>query len=212
MQRGAAAAIALATLLHSPAQLWAQEVPSLQAGTILTIEPDRLIAGTKYGQAVQSRLDAVAAALQAENRQIDADLETEEVALTARRGTVPAAEFRVLAEAFDAKVEGIRSTQEGKGRTLTQSREAERQKVLQAAVPILAELMAQKGAVAILDKSSVFLSFDRNDVTDEAIAKLDAALGDGSAAPDGPDAPGLAPVVPAPPPKPPPKPPAVSPP
>ena len=86
MQRGAAAAIALATLLHSPAQLWAQEVPSLQAGTILTIEPDRLIAGTKYGQAVQSRLDAVAAALQAENRQIDADLEAEEVALTARRG------------------------------------------------------------------------------------------------------------------------------
>ena len=185
MRSGLAVAFALTIWVACVSASQAQEVPPAPSGTILTIEPERLISETAYGQAVQGRLDAAAAALSAENRQIDADLELEEVALTARRDSLPAVEFRALAEAFDTKVEKIRSEQEGKGRALSQTRELERQKVLQAAVPILAELMAQRGAVAILDKASVFVAFDRADVTNDAIARLNTVLGDGtSAAPD----------------------------
>ena len=185
MRSGLAVAFALTIWVACVSASQAQEVPPAPSGTILTIEPERLISDTAYGQAVQGRLDAAAAALSAENRQIDADLELEEVALTARRDSLPAVEFRALAEAFDTKVEKIRSEQEGKGRALSQTRELERQKVLQAAVPILAELMAQRGAVAILDKASVFVAFDRADVTNDAIARLNTVLGDGtSAAPD----------------------------
>lgn len=182
MRSGLAVAFALKTLVILTSASLAQEVPPVPSGTILTIEPDRLISDTAYGQALQGRLDTAAAALLAENRQIDADLELEEVALTARRDSLPATEFRALAEAFDTKVEKIRSEQEGKGRALSQTRELERQKVLQAAVPILAELMVQRGAVAILDKASVFVAFDRADVTNDAIARLNAVLGDGESA------------------------------
>ncbi len=195
MRTGLAVAFALTTWVGWSTAGIAQEIPAAPTGTILTIEPDRLISDTSYGQAVQARLDAAAAALSAENRQIDAGLEAEEVALTARRDSLPAAEFRALAEAFDTKVEKIRSEQEGKGRVLSQTREQERQKVLQAAVPILAELMAQRGAVAILDKASVFVAFDRADVTNDAIARLNAVLGDGtSALPDKAVAPTPAPL------------------
>jgi Skp family chaperone for outer membrane proteins len=177
VRRGFAAGLAVATLLLSGGSISAQEIPRATNGSILlTLEPDRLITDTQYGKAMQARIEAAAALLLAENRKIDADLEAEEVALTSQRATLPAADFRALAEAFDAKVEAIRTEQESKLRDLSQQREAERQKVLQASIPILAELMAEKGAVAILDKASVFLAFDSTDVTDEAIAKLDAEL------------------------------------
>jgi hypothetical protein len=40
--------------------------------------------------------------------------------------------------------------------------------------------MRDMGAVAILDKQAIFLSFERIDITDAAIVRLDAKLGDGS--------------------------------
>ncbi len=169
------AAVLLASVLAAQATAQEQPPPS----PILTIERDRLFQDSAYGRAVEARLDQRARELQAENRRIDAELEAEEKSLTDRRAGLPPDEFRALAETFDAKVERIRAEQEVKGRTLTQERDAERQKVIEAAVPVLADLMARKGAVAILDKSSVFLAFDRNDVTDEAIAEIDRVLGSG---------------------------------
>jgi len=179
MLRGRLARLTLAALIAA-GPLFAQTEPVVEPSPLLTIKRERLFTDTLYGKAVLLRLDEAARLLQAENRRIDADLEAEEKALTGRRESLPAAEFRGLAEAFDAKVESIRTAQDAKGKTLAQLREAERQKVLEVAIPILAELMAEKQAVAILDKEAVFLAFDRNDVTDEAIRRLDDVLGDGS--------------------------------
>ena len=39
--------------------------------------------------------------------------------------------------------------------------------------------MSELGAVVLIDKSVAVLSMDSIDVTDEAIAKIDAVLGDG---------------------------------
>ncbi|GHC58462.1 OmpH family outer membrane protein [Neogemmobacter tilapiae] len=153
------------------------------SGAVLTVDMDRLLRETAIGKAAALRLENETKALQTENRRIDAELEAEEKALTARRSSLPAEDFRTLAEAFDAKVEKLRGEQDAKGRSLTEAREVERQKILEAAVPVLADLLAQKGGDVILDKNTVILSFDRNDVTDAAILAIDAALGDGSGAP-----------------------------
>lgn len=170
---------ALFLALAPVAGAFAQE--SVPPGAVLTVDMDRLLRETAIGKAAALRLENDTKALQAENRRIDAELEVEEKALTARRGSIPAEDFRALAEAFDAKVEKLRAEQDAKGRSLTEARESERQKILQAAVPVLAELLAQKGGDVIIDKNAVILSFDRNDVTDAAIVAIDAALGDGSA-------------------------------
>jgi hypothetical protein len=53
-------------------------------------------------------------------------------------------------------------------------------------VPVLGELMAEMGAVAIIDKDVIILSLTAIDVTDAAIARLDAAGVDGAPAPDAP--------------------------
>ena len=173
------AAFALFLALAPVAGAFAQEATS---GAVLTVDLERLLRETAIGKAAALRLENETKALQAENRRIDAALEAEEKALTARRDSLPAEDFRALAEAFDVKVEKLRAEQDAKGRALTETREGERQRILQAAVPILAELLAQKGGDVIIDKNAVILSFDRNDLTDAAIVAIDAALGEGKAA------------------------------
>ena len=149
---------------------------------LLVIEPDRLFAGTRYGRAVQARLKAQGDALEAENRRIEADLEAEEKRLTDRRPNLPPEEFRALAEEFDLKVEGIRNAQDAKARALNLEADTARETFFATALPALAGLMQERGAVAILDRKAVLASFDVIDVTDAAITRIDVVLGEGPSA------------------------------
>lgn len=150
---------------------------------ILTLDQDRLYSASLFGQALEKASADAVAALVAENRQIEADLTAEEKALTDQRATLSAEAFAPLAEAFDAKVEGVRAAQEAKSKALTEARDAGRMRFFNAVLPILAEMMRQQGALAILNKNAVILSFDSIDATDAAIAAIDATLGDGSTLP-----------------------------
>lgn len=161
---------------------------------VLTIDPERLFTGTKYGQRIEAQLADAGHALAAENRKIEADLSAEEKALTEKRASTPPDEFRKLADAFDAKVVAIRKAQDAKAKALTDRRETERQKFLQQVLPILADLVRENGAVAILNRQAIFLSFSGIDVTDRAIARIDEKIGDGSAAPAPETAPPAAPA------------------
>ena len=148
---------------------------------ILTLDRDRLLSETRFGQAVEAQFERDSQVLIAENLRLEQALETEERELTDQRATLPAEEFRALAEEFDTKTEAIRAAQDAKSRAITSRRDAERQRFLQAAIPVLADLMRESGAVAIFDKEMVILSLRGVDITDEAIARIDEVLGDGAA-------------------------------
>ena len=74
----------------------------------------------------------------------------------------------------------IRVEQDAKARALARRGEAAQVEFLQAARPVLESLMRDSGAGVILERSSVFLSANATDVTDAAIARIDAAIGDGA--------------------------------
>lgn len=118
--------------------------------------------------------------LASENRRIEQELTEEEQELTTKRPQMEPAEFREIADAFDEKVKEIRRSQDAKAVELVQQNEVEQSRFIQAARPILAELMRETGAGVILERSSVFLSANAIDVTDAAIGKINAAIGDGS--------------------------------
>lgn len=143
---------------------------------VLTINQQAMFEQSAYGKASLVALETALRELQVENRKIEAALEAEERSLTARRETIPADEFRPLAEAFDAKVEQIRNAQDAKSNNLNLQRDQDRQRFFEAAVPVLAEFMREMGAVALLDQSAVILSLDRIDITDAAIARIDVRL------------------------------------
>ena len=171
--RGAAAGFL--ALIGAALPALSQQVPQ-----VLTLDQDRMFADSMFGRAITARIEAAAQNLASENRRIEAELEAEERELTDQRPTMEPAAFRALGTAFDAKAERLREEQAAKGRALSRDRDEQRQRFLQAAVPVLADLMGEMGALVILDQAAIVLSFDRIDVTDAAIARLDQVLGDGS--------------------------------
>lgn len=178
LTRGVAAGL-MAVLLALPAPLLAQET-ELPRAPVLMIDRNRLFSESAFGRAAEARFQAESQALIAENLRLEQALEAEERDLTDQRATLEPEAFQALAQEFDTKTEAIRAAQDAKSRAITAQRETDRQRFLQAAVPVLGELMGDAGAVAIFDKEMVILSLRGVDITDEAIERIDAALGDGS--------------------------------
>lgn len=173
-------ALALILALAGPAVAQDAPLATPLPSPILTLDQDRLFLQSIFGKAAAARSSADEAALLAENREIFAALEAEEKSLTARRAATPAKEFSALAAAFDAKAEGIRAAQDAKGLEIARQRKDDQRKFYDVALPVLAKLMTEMGAVAILDKQAVILSYDKIDMTDRAIVRVDAVLGDGT--------------------------------
>jgi len=174
---GVATLLLMAVMIAAP--VLAQQL-GLPQGAILTISTDRTFAESQFGQRVAAEVEAQSAVLTAENRRIEAELIAEEKDLTERRPGMETAAFRALADAFDQKVQSTRATQETKARALNQIADKARVEFLQVARPVLEDLMRESGAGVILERSSVFLSANATDITDLAIDRIDAAIGDGS--------------------------------
>lgn len=172
---------AAAVVLTAAGSAWAQEAaPAAPGGAapFLTVDQDRIFSESLWGKRVLAEIETASTDLQAENRKIEAALTTEEKTLTDRRPGLAPDEFRKLADDFDSRVVGIRQAQEGKAADLTRKRDEERQAFFQAALPIMGEVMRERGAVAILDNRAIFLSVRAIDATDDIIARLNERLGD----------------------------------
>jgi Skp family chaperone for outer membrane proteins len=174
-------AFALALGLAGAAQ--AQSLGRVQS-PILTIESDRLFNESLFGRRVAAEIEADSALLAAENRRIEAELIAEERALTDQRASTDPQAFRVLADAFDEKVRAIRREQDAKARDLGQRTEELRRNFLQAAQPVLEGIMVDAGAAVMLERRNILLAADVIDVTDLAIERINASIGEGGNAPD----------------------------
>ena len=167
-------------LLAVESPVAAQEL-ALPDSTILVIDPGQLFAKSQFGQRVSDEIESQGIVLAEENRRIEAELAAEEKQLTEERPTMTPSEFRQVADAFDAKVRKIRSTQDAKADALNQEGGAAERRFLSVARPVLEELMLEAGASVLLDSRMVLLSAGVIDVTDEAVEQINLAIGDGSA-------------------------------
>lgn len=182
------------TATQTPAQGPGQDTTGAQPATtievpspVLTLDQERFFASSAWGRRAAAEIEAASADLAAENRRIEGELTTEERALTEERKTADPEAFRIKADAFDAKVVAIRAAQDQKGRDLAARRDTERQAFFAAALPVLGEVMTQRGAVAILDARAIFVAVNGVDVTDQLIAAVDTQVGAGTAVPPGAD-------------------------
>ncbi|MWD27791.1 OmpH family outer membrane protein [Aquicoccus sp. SCR17] len=168
----------LLLLAALPGAATAQDLGQVQS-PILTIDSDRFFSESDFGRRTEREFESEGAALAAENRALEADLADEEKALTRKRDTMPAEEFRALADAFDEKVQRIRREQQAKLQDLQQRAEARRRRFLDSADPILSEVMRAAGAAVIVERRSVFASAPVIDVTEVAIQRMNERVGDG---------------------------------
>lgn len=165
-----------AGLLIGPA--YGQDSATTQIG-ILTIDQDRLFTGSLFGERVVTQINADLANLEQEFQRLEADLTAEEKDLTQRREALTPEAFRLLADAFDEKVQGIRKAQDAKARELERRLETERAKFYGLVNAQLGKLMEIRGASLIIDRRAVLVGVDGVDITDDALQMIDASLGDG---------------------------------
>jgi Skp family chaperone for outer membrane proteins len=176
---GLAALLMLVTLAAAPAPTSAQDGQLIRS-PVLSLDQDRMFAVSAFGQRIEAELQADGSLLEAENRRIEAELEAEEKDLTARRPAMSADAFRALADAFDTKVQRIRNEQTAKARALGLRTEEAQRQFIEAARPVLEQMMVDAGAVVIIDPRSVVMSRAAIDVTEEAIRRINANIGDGT--------------------------------
>ena len=109
--------LAVCVIWLGAACAFAQDVRQARS-PILTLDSERVFDATPLGKSVSSELERLFRELETENRRIEAELTAEEQALTEQRPTLEPDAFRELADAFDTKVQQIRSEQLEKERTL----------------------------------------------------------------------------------------------
>jgi len=147
---------------------------------ILIVDRERLFVETLYGRRIAADLAEMAAELQAENDRIVESLTLEERSLTLRRPEMTPEAFREESEAFDAKVQDVRRVRDAKNVELQVANAEARARFEEQVQGIVANIMLERGAVMVLEQRVVFLSVRAANITDDAIVRIDAELGDGS--------------------------------
>jgi len=147
---------------------------------ILIMDSERLFIETLYGQRLADELAERARELQTENDRIVESLTLEERSLTLRRPEMAPEDFRAESEAFDAKVQEVRRVRDAKNVELQVATAGARAQFEQQVQGILADMMFERGAAIMIEQRDVLLWTRSANITDEAIVRIDAELGDGS--------------------------------
>lgn len=149
---------------------------------VLTLDQDLLYLTSAWGRRAQTRLEAEGEIIATENERLTQLLSAEEARLTGQRAALPAAEFRRMAENFDLRATEVRRERAQAVQALNAWAEADRTAFFRAALPVMGQVMQDRGAVAVLDRRTVFVSLDAIDVTGDLVAALDRRLGNGEGA------------------------------
>lgn len=170
MRRILCAMLLAGGLAGAPAVSFAQSVP------FRILDEERLLRDSRLGQQILAEIRAAEQALEEENQRISDQLAEEERALTEARATLSPEEFRARADAFDLRVEAIRAERNQRSIELARLSEGEAQRFFDLVLPVLAGLMSDEGLVALLKPDALIIGTDWLDITNEAIARLDAEL------------------------------------
>jgi len=150
---------------------------------VLVVDLDRLYAESDFGRRIEAEYESAGLALEADNAAFQSELEAEESSIAERRDEMTVEEFRAEAEAFDIKVQEIRAQQDARVEALERARSAGQADFQERARPVLGQIMIDNRGVVLLEHTEVYLFLTSIDITDQAIAAVNAVLGDGSSAP-----------------------------
>ena len=158
--------------LAAPAAVSAQA-----EGGLRILDEERLFIDSDFGQALRAEVQRLEAEIERENEALAAQLAEEERALTEARASLSPEEFRARADAFDERVEAIRTERAARLQDLARETEAATQRFFEQALPIIGEVMDEQGIVALLRRDAVIVSAEWLDITPQMIERLNAVLG-----------------------------------
>lgn len=153
----------------------AQEFPTARGSQpVLVIDTGRLFAESAYANQLNDEIELVALQIRDENQQIVAELVAEEQSLTELRPSMSPEDFRAAADAFDQKAQEIRAERDAKEVELEEARRDLRVRFLSEVRSVVGQLMVERGGAIVLDSRSTYVFVTAIDITEEAIARVDA--------------------------------------
>jgi Skp family chaperone for outer membrane proteins len=146
------------------------------SGRIGILDREALFTQSAAGKSILSTYEEKAKQLASENKEIQAQLEKEELELTETRKSMDATSFNLLATTFDEKVKKIRAEQSNKERVLNLTLNQNRTNFFERLSPILQKFIEANGIEVVLKKETVVLSTSGRDITQAAIQRIDEML------------------------------------
>jgi len=169
---GIAATMAVGQSPSDPTS-FSSQVMAAPSTPILILNQERLLRDSKPGQALLIEENRRKTEHLEEGQRLDRELEAEEIHLTELRKELPVDEFQALAVAFDEKVVRIRRDHQERSEALGRDLDAQRKTFFSAVVPIVAQIMAERGASLVFEQRNVLFTGPNVDITNEVIARMD---------------------------------------
>lgn len=172
------ALFALIAAMPVLAPAWAQGKPApMPAPKIVVLDRNAILQVTTAGQDIAKQLQQLA-------NQSRANFEAQQKALSSE-GQALRQQVAILApdarakreEAFNAKVRGLQESVERRQAQIQQAAATSQQALAQALAPIINEIVKERGANMVVEKSAViFTNSYAFDITPEAINRLNARM------------------------------------
>lgn len=147
------------------------------AQPILVLNQERLLVNSEIGKALLAKENQMKESHRDEGLRLDAQLENEERRLTKMRDELVASEFEKLAIQFDSKVVAVRRDHQEKSEALAVELDKLRQSFFGDIVPIVAQIMKERGASLVFEQRNVLFTGPDVDITQDVIDRLDASNG-----------------------------------
>lgn len=150
---------------------------SVVSQDVLVLNQERLLRDSKKGKLILAEEANLKQKRAERATALEAELEADEKSLAERKDELDPKEFEQLAEAFDARVVAIRQEDVQAAEVLAAEFEGIRKDFFADVVPIVAQIMAERGASLVFEQRNVLFTGPNVDITDDVIARMDKAAG-----------------------------------
>lgn len=153
-----------------------QPVSSTDQALVFTVDMNKLLKLSNFGQDLIRRNNLARLILQNENEVLEAELLSEEKVLSDLRKSLSLDDFRAKAIEFDKKVTIIRSEQSKKEDALIDNIRREEANFYKNIYPLLYQLISDLGGSILIDQRNVVLWNSSVDITEDAIVIINQVL------------------------------------
>ncbi len=150
--------------------------PGIEPTRIVVVDFQAVVRRSAAAQQIQTQIDEFRTAYQNEFGAIEEDLREAETALTAERGAVPEEQFLERRRDFERRVTEAQREAQLRRAALDQALDRAMDSVRGTLLEVIAEIAQEREIAIVLSKQQVILADRALDLTDECLARLNAAL------------------------------------
>ncbi|MDZ4736384.1 MAG: OmpH family outer membrane protein [Rhodospirillaceae bacterium] len=177
LRRFVLASLAVFTLIATPAQMpRAVAQDAAVPVSVAVLDLPIILRDSTAAQAVRTQIEQQRQRFQSELAQQEQALQAESQALESQRGTMTAEAIAQKQQEMSQKVQQLRQQSELRRQQLEDAFNAAMDEVRQSVIDILTEIAQARGYTLVLNKSTVLLSANEFDITNEVLTQLNQRL------------------------------------